>query len=370
MTYNWQQHDWPNFRYDLSSVQESLLAFAEKTGHAGGVLKALPHNLQLETVIQLMVTEAIKSSEIEGEYLSREDVISSIRNNLGLESNKKQIADKRARGIAELLTDIRNTHSQSLSQEKLFSWHKMLMKGAVGIAAGKWRRGSEPMQVVSGSINRPIVHFEAPPSGKVPFEMKRFIKWFNQTAADAKHEIKPAVVRSAVAHLYFESIHPFEDGNGRIGRALSEKVLSSDMGRPVVLSLSKAIQQGKKEYYTALERAQRSNEITGWIEYFVNVALVAQEDAEKLIDFVLLKARLFDRYREKLTSRQLKVVNRMLQDGPANFEGGMSTRKYVSLTGIARATATRDLQELEELGIFVRIGAGRSTRYQINFDSV
>jgi Fic family protein len=244
----------------------------------------------------------------------------------------------------------------------------MLMKGNPRVKKGCWRTHKEPMQVVSGALSGYKVHFEAPPSKDVPKEMERFICWFNNTGPGGKQEIKPASVRSAVVHLYFETIHPFEDGNGRIGRILSEKALSQGLGRPVLLSLSKTIDAGKKNYYEALKAAQKSNEVTGWIQYFIGVVLSAQSEAEQLVEFILQKTRFFDRYREKLNARHTKVINRMLSEGPKGFKGGMSAKKYVSLTGVSKATATRDLQYLMEIGVFKRIGGGRSIRYDVDLD--
>jgi len=173
-------------------------------------------------------------------------------------------------------------------------------------------------------------------------------------------------VRSAVAHLYFESIHPFEDGDGRMGRALSEKALSQGRGRPALLSLSRAIEAKRTDYYDALQQAQQTNEITSWIIWFAKIALEAQVQAEEHIDFTLRKTRLLDRFRGRLNERQTQILRRMLEEGPKGFEGGMSAKKYMSITGAPKATATRDLQDLTKKGIFVPTGSGRSTHYQIN----
>jgi Fic family protein len=222
------------------------------------------------------------------------------------------------------------------------------------------------MQVVSGAVGHERVHFEAPPSSRIPEEMARFIRWFNDTAPGGSAEIRKAPVRSAVAHLYFESIHPFEDGNGRIGRALSEKALSQGLGRPALLSLSRVIEAQRKDYYGALKDGQQSNEITLWITWFVHLVLEAQIQAEEQIDFTLKKTRLFDRFRDQLNERQLKILRRILEEGPGGFEGGMSAKKYMTITGTSKATATRDLQDLADKGIFVPTGGGRSTHYKIN----
>jgi Fic family protein len=310
--YNWQQQDWLNFTYSLEKVEDDLFTFMEKTGHIAGVLKALPEETQMETIIDTMLAEALKTSEIEGEYLSRKDVLSSIRKNLGLVSSTEYIKDKKAAGIGELMIDVRKTYKEVITEEKLFAWHKMLLPDSSGIAVGVWRSHNEPMQVISGAIGKEKVHYEAPPSERVAKEMEQFISWFNETAPGGKSEIKKAPVRSAIAHLYFETIHPFEDGNGRIGRAVAEKALSQGIGRPVMLSLSRTIEANKKAYYDALEKAQRSNEVTDWIVYFVKTTLNAQIEAEQQIDFTLKKVKFFDRFKERLNERQFKVINNVL----------------------------------------------------------
>jgi Fic family protein len=368
-TYNWQQKDWPNFQYSLQAIDNELFLFAEKTGKVSGILSALPESAQTEAIIDTMVAEAIKTSEIEGEYLSRKDVMSSIRKNLGLVTGPEHVTDKKAAGIGELMIDVRQSFRNELTLDKIFAWHHMLMKGTKGSEAGVLRTYSEPMQVVSGPMGRQTVHFEAPPSDRVPAEMDQFIIWFNETAPGGIKAIKKAPVRSAIAHLYFETIHPFEDGNGRIGRAIAEKALSQGMGQPALLSLSTAIEKKKRDYYTPLQQAQSGNEITEWIDYFVKTILVAQIDAEALIDFTLKKTQYFDRWKEQLSERQTKVISRMLEEGPKGFQGGMNASKYTSLTKASKATATRDLQHLLAMGAIVLVGdaGGRSTSYRVNF---
>jgi len=255
-----------------------------------------------------------------------------------------------------------------LTEKKLFVWHKLLLGRGKGIEVGQWRTHEDPMQVISGSNGKEKIHYEAPPSSRVPKEMNRFIKWFNDTAPGGKLEIKKAPVRSAIAHLYFETIHPFEDGNGRIGRAIAEKALSQTIGRPVILSLSKIIEAKKNLYYHSLEKAQRSNEITPWIKYFVSTSLEAQIEAEIEIDFTLKKTKFFDRFKDKLNDRQLSVIKRMFDEGIKGFEGGMNARKYIGITKTSKATATRDMQQLLEMGAFIQFGkaGGRSTSYQLS----
>jgi Fic family protein len=331
----------------------------------------LPEETRLDAIIDIILAEAIKTSEIEGEYPSRKDVLSSIRKNLGLHHSPEFIKDKSAAGVGELMIDVRKSFKDPLTKQKLFDWHKMLLSENKKIKAGAWRAHEEPMQVVSGAIGKEKIHFEAPPSSQVPKEMNAFIKWFNETAPGGRQEIKKAPVRSAIAHLYFETIHPFEDGNGRIGRAIAEKALSQTIGRPVVLSLSRTIEAKKNDYYHSLEKAQRSNEITEWVEYFVKTTLAAQMEAEAEVDFILKKTKFFDLYKNKLNDRQLMVIKRMLEEGSKGFEGGMNTRKYVSITKTSKATATRDMQQLLEMGAFIPFGkgGGRSTSYQVNITS-
>lgn len=369
MRYNWQRKDWPNFRFDVAEIQGLLYAFAEKAGRVSGALGGLSASLQTETIIELMVAEAVKTSEIEGEYISRQDVRSSLMKHLGIGPVPSDVRDGRAKGAAQLMLRVREAYAEPLAAETLFDWHTVLLGGVAdpkALNVGTWRDSPEPMQVVSGAYGKWTVHYEAPPADRVPEEMARYISWFNDSAPGGRQAIQPGPVRSAIAHLYFESIHPFEDGNGRIGRALSEKALSQGLGRPVVLSLSDVIEQGRNEYYDALKRAQRSIDVTEWVHYFVNTIVDAQARADEQVGFILAKARFFDRHDDALSARQKKTLVRMLEAGPGGFEGGMNARKYMSMTKVSKATATRDLQHLTEIGALLPVGAGRSARYEIN----
>lgn len=363
MKYNWQQSDWPDFKYDLHEFEDLLYAYAERVGRLDVLLDELPEDVQKETTIEMMVSEAIKTSEIEGEYLNRKEVMSSIKNNLGLSS--LQVKSKKAEGIAELMVDVRTSYADKLTKQKLFTWHEMVMKGSRRIKIGNWRTHKEPMQVVSGPIGKEKVHFEAPPSKQVPKEMTRFIKWFNATNIKGKDFIKYPPVRASIVHLYFVTIHPFEDGNGRIGRALAEKALSQGVGHPITLSLSTMIEGNKKAYYDGLKEAQSSNEITPWISCFIQTILDAHIEAEKQIKFTIQKAKFFDRFENELNDRQLKVIRRMLKEGLKGFEGGMSTKKYITITKTSKPTATRDLQDLVKRKIFIPSGKGPSTSYAL-----
>jgi Fic family protein len=362
--YNWQFKAWPNFIYDFQHIQPFILAFAEETGIVTGVIKGLPDHLQLETLVQLMLAEAVKTSEIEGEYFSREDVLSSIRNNLGLNSVPAKIKNKQAIGVAQLMGEVRRLFEHQLTEEIVKEWHQILMVGRDDIHAGEWRTGEAAMQIISGAHGREIVHFEAPPSAAVQQEMDRFIAWYNSFTAQGN--IAAAVLKSAIAHLYFESIHPFVDGNGRIGRAIAEHALSQSLDRPVMLSLSKIIEKNKKAYYNALKEAQTTLKITPWITYFAGVIIDAQRDARLMVQFTLHKLQFFDRYKDQFNARQLKAVNKMLESGMERFEGGMTANKYISINKTSKATATRDLQELLANDVLLQEGGGRSVSYQLN----
>ena len=364
-TYNWQRKGWPGFRYDLAGMSEALSVFAEHSGRVAGLLEGLPEGLGVEAVLNLMISEAVETSAIEGEVLDRGAVGSSIRNRLGLNVVPEKVDSRMADGAGDLIVSVRNTFAEALSEDMLFSWHRMLF-GNVGMHVGCWREGVDPMQVVSGRIDRPKVHFEAPPSIRVPMEMSRFITWFNNSAPGGAGSIGQAPVRAALVHLYFESVHPFEDGNGRIGRALAEKALAQGAGRPVVMSLSQTILARRGGYYDALQAAQKSGEVTPWVSWFVETVVAAQCEAEAQVRFVLTKHRFFQDYGADLNPRQTKVLGRMFEAGPEGFSGGMNARKYVGLTGVSKATATRDLQELAQMGALVSVGGGRSTSYNFS----
>ena len=371
MSYNWQQSDWPTFRYDVAALGESLQTFAEKSGYTNGMLVALSATDREAIMLQTLIAEAMKTSEIEGEFLSRKDVYASIQRNLDIAGAPLHTTDRRAEGISALVVAARSTFEVPLSQDVLYSWHHSLFEGSRHLrVVGAWRKGVKPMRVESGAIGRETIHFEAPPATRVPMEMRRFIRWFNETAPGGSKPIGPAAIRAAIVHLYFESIHPFEDGNGRIGRALAEKALAQGLGAPPMMSLSNALKEGHTRYYLDLQSAQRSNEITEWIHQFTEVLIRAQDHAADWIGFVLKKAKFYDRYRHALNQRQAKAIERMLEEGPSGFQGGMNAAKYGSITGASKATATRDLQELLQTGAVVRMGesGGRSTRYTLNLD--
>jgi len=362
--YNWQYKDWPNFTYSIAHLSAITVEFAREIGLIGGLIMGLNDELKQETLIEILIAEAIKTSEIEGEYMSREDVMSSIKRNLGL-NDGNTVRDKRVAGIAKLMTTIRTDAADKLSLDMIKHWHQLLMEGFPKISGGEWRQGEEPMQVVSGAYGREVIHYEAPPSNRLSQEMERFITWFHQDHFDVKDNMTQALLKAAVAHVYFESIHPFEDGNGRVGRALAEYTLSNTLQSPVLLSISKIIEKDKRQYYEALKQAQSGLDLTAWIHYFTQVIVDAQRNARELIEFTMKKAKFFDRVTALLNERELKVIKRMLENGLEGFEGGMTAKKFMAMTKASKATATRDLQHLHDIGVFKQMGAGRSVRYEL-----
>jgi len=241
----------------------------------------------------------------------------------------------------------------------------MLMAGNRYIeTVGAYRKHEDAMQIVSGRLDKPTIHFEAPPFRQVTVEMETFIAWFNQSGPTNKTPLQ-ALARAAIGHLYFESIHPFEDGNGRIGRALAEKSLAQNIGQPSLISLAFAIEKNRKAYYSELERHQRTLDITDWVIFFSETILDAQRVTLERVDFFIKKTKFYDRFRGKLNERQEKVIARIFKEGTAGFEGGLSAKNYISITGTSRATATRDLQHLVEIGALTRTGERRHTRYSL-----
>lgn len=342
-----------------------VIDFALETGELKGLLAAQPEEIQQDTILEFVIAEAIKTSEIEGEFFSRQDIMSSLKKQLGIADAITHIKDKKSQGIATLLVNARKSFQDKLTESALKSWHYDLMKGNAYINAGVYRTGKEPMQIISGAFGKEVIHFEAPPSSQVPHEMKKFVKWYNRFEASG-NDIKNIFIKTSISHLYFESIHPFEDGNGRIGRAIAEKCLSQSLGRPVLMSLSSTIEKNRKQYYTALKLAQQTLNITDWIHYFSNIILEAQQNARQMILFTVNKTKFLNKHRSQLNERQLKVVMKMLDLGMDPFEGGMTALKYVSITKSSRATATRDLQDLMDKNIVLQKGGGRSVKYELN----
>ncbi|WP_255245871.1 Fic family protein [Sphingobium sp. D43FB] len=292
--------------------------------------------------------------------LNRDSVQSSLRRQFGLDTDHRRVPPAE-RGIADMMVALYRGYADPLSDESLFAWHQMILDGRQDVRAiGRYRDHDDPMQVVSGPLHKPKVHFEAPSSSTMTAEMRKFVTWFSAPAPDGKSPL-PALTRAGIAHLYFVSIHPFEDGNGRIARALAEKVLSQAIGQPSLIALSHVIQRKRSAYYDALEAANKGNEVTPWLRYFATTILDAQQHSLALIDFLLAKTRFYDRFRSRLNERQAKVISRMFREGLDGFTGGLRASNYITITETSRATATRDLHELVAMGAFTSSGALKCT---------
>jgi Fic family protein len=368
MLWNWQKPDWPDFIW-----KEGRLTAAEDRFRAGGgvFLGSIRHIVGQERrllLVEAMSTESATTSAIEGEVLDRASVQSSIQRQLGLKADPKRIRPAEE-GVAEMMVDLYRTSQKPLSDEMLYGWHRKLMKSRGLHDLGRYRAGGDPMQIISGAIGKPRIHFEAPPARRIPAEMKRFVAWFNRTAPGGAKSL-PALARAGAAHLYFESIHPFEDGNGRLGRAIAEKALAQAAheisDEPVLLSLSATILAHRGDYYRALERANKSTEITAWLAWFAGIALEAQQRTIASVDFLIEKTRLIDSLRGEINERQHKAILRMLREGTEGFKGGLSASNYAKITGASPATTTRDLADLVGRGALVRTGELRHARYHLN----
>jgi Fic family protein len=368
MPWNWQSPDWPNFRWDPSRISTAEEQFLLGAGVAIGAVKHLGEDEHNQFLVEIMSGEAVTTSAIEGELLNRASVQSSILHQLGLAPLDKRRIMPAEQGIAEMMVDLYRSFSQPLSNDILFGWHRMVTSGRKDLAdIGRYRTSREPMQIISGPIGSPTVHFEAPPSKQVPAEMKRFVSWFNRTAPGSKEPL-PVITRAGTAHLFFESIHPFEDGNGRIGRAIAEKAMTQSFGQPVLVSLATAILAHQKSYYEALARANRRNDITEWLVWFAQIALEAQRRSIAQVEFVIAKTKLLDRLGRQINERQQKAIFRMFREGPEGFKGGLSAGNYSTITGASPATTTRDLTDLVEKGALTRTGERKHTRYALNLD--
>lgn len=363
MTWNWQHKNWPQFVYDATELSRYESEFLQSAGVLRGSLKHVAADEHESLRVLLISEEAYKTSEIEGDILDRDSLQSSVRKHFGLKTDSRRVCAA-AQGIAEMLVDLYHTYEEPLSHKKLFQWHEMLTNGRRDLQdIGRYRRHEEPMQIVSGALHKPKIYFEAPPSAYVPSEMAAFIDWFNGQGRKL-----PILLRSGIAHIWFESIHPFEDGNGRIGRAVSEKALSQGLKRPTLIALAQSIERSKKAYYAELHDASKTLAIQGWLTFFCQTVLKAQDQTQNMIDFLIEKAKFYERFKAMLNERQTKVIARLFEAGLEGFRGGLSAENYISITRASRATATRDLQRLVEMGALKKTGERKYTRYDLNLD--
>jgi Fic family protein len=361
MKWIWQLTNWPEYEFELAALKPKEEKFLINVGRQMGLFQHLDESLKDDLKVSLLSEEAYSTSVIEGEILDRESVISSIKKNLGLKTENKKSSPAEA-GVAELMVDIFNKYNKIPNHDLFFEWHKMLMNGRRDIEfCGRYRAFDEPMQIVSGNISNPKLYYEAPPSDKVKKEMESLIQWIN-TNLNNKENF-PTLVFASIAHLRFEHIHPFEDGNGRIGRALAEYLISKRLGQTNFNSISKTINLNKTAYYDSIQKTNHQLNIQKYLDYFTDLLLSAQENTIKTIELVLYKSQLFRKFESQLNARQIKVLLRIFAEGPSGFEGGLSAANYKSITGAPHATVTRDLHHLVELGILHKTGLLKSTRY-------
>lgn len=365
MTWNWTQVGWPEFKYSTSVLEALERSFLLSSGEILGAVRHVGGAERDRLRIEILSEEAMRTSAIEGEILDRLSVQSSLHRHFGLTLDSQPIKS-REQGVAEMTVDVYSAFASPLDHQTLFRWHGMLLAHDRKLeTVGGYRRHDDAMQIVSGRLDRPTVHFEAPPSARVPEEMQAFIAWFNRTAPDGPTPL-PALTRAGLGHLYFESVHPYEDGNGRLGRALAEKSLAQNIGQPSLIALSYTIERDRKAYYDQLEAHQKSLEITDWLVWFAKTVLTAQQATLDRVAFFIAKAHFYDLHRNQMNDRQGKAVERMFREGPAGFIGGLSADNYIAITSTSRATATRDLQDLVEKGMLTRSGERRHTRYWLN----
>lgn len=368
MRWIWQQPDWPDFRYDKSVLEDRELEFRINSERMAGRFDALPVASREDATIDLMLSEAIKTSAIEGEDLDRESVRSSLLS-LITSDTLPDSSDEKAAGAASLLVDVRKNWQTPLTHNLLGRWQSMAVpeQRYTPILRGAYRNDPSPMQIVSGPYGRETVHYEAPPATQVPDEMERFIDRYNQTSPLSGDKKVPGVARAGIAHLWFEVIHPFDDGNGRVGRAIADHALSQFLGYPTTACLATAIEADKKTYYLQLEKASHGSlDINTWLDYFADRVIKAQEIAREEVDFVLAKTRFYEVHGDQLNDRQARLVSRVFAEGRKGFEGGITTKKYEAITKCPNRTASRDLSDLVAKGIIIQLpGGGRTTHYAL-----
>lgn len=364
MTYIHERDDWPKFRWQDQTLAASLAEVRHRQGRLIGRMEALGFKLREEAVLRTLTEDVIKSSEIEGEELDVDQVRSSIARRLGMDVAGLVPAERDVEGVVEMMLDATQRYDQPLTQDRLFGWHAALFptgrSGMNKIIVADWRDDSSgPMQVVSGPIGREKVHYEAPTADRVGQEMTVFIEWL-----DAKHEIDPVII-AAIAHLWFVTIHPFEDGNGRIARAIADLALArSEQSAQRFYSMSSQIRAERNRYYDLLEATQKGDlDITPWLQWFLECLDRAFDKADDTLSAVMDKARYWDAIKDQpLNERQQRVLNRLL-DG---FEGKLTSSKWAKLTKSSQDTASRDIDDLIRKGILVRGAAGgRSTSYEL-----
>lgn len=362
--YIWEQKNWPQFKWDKQKINELLMSVRYLQGRLIGIADTLGFDVKSPVILDAMTSDVIKSSEIEGVALNVDDVRSSIAWQLGIDRAGVPSSDRYIEGMVEVMFDAVHHCDEPLSEERLFGWYQALFPSPnrlLHITVGHWRRGDVPMQVVSGCYGREKVHFEAPPSKVVPLMMTELLWWINEADEDS-------VLKAAVAHLWFVTIHPFSDGNGRLARTITDMLLAKADQSPYRLySMSTQVALARKGYYDVLERSQKGTlDITEWISWFLGRLKEAINTSIETIGRTLHKATFWESKRHvAMNERQTKMIN-MLWDG---FEGKLTSTKWAKINKCSSDTALRDIQDLMSKGILVRTaGGGRSTGYELAKD--
>lgn len=370
--YVWQQPGWPELRFDHQRAGAALLEARRMQGFVEGKAQAIGIARDGQIARDVMEDEVIATAAIEGEKLDPVAVRSSVMRRLGLASAGPQ--DRSVDGLVDVINDAASGFEMPLDEDRLCRWQSALFPGGTNsirrIAVGRYRDHEEPMQIVSGRPGREVVHYEAPPSRQVAAEMARFLTWFGKTApVPGRPPQIDGLARAALAHLWFETIHPFEDGNGRIGRAIVDMAITQDHRTAVRLySLSRQLLESRNGYYEALNAAQRGEgDATEWVVWFAQQYSLACERSSGVIDKAIEKGRFWaDHAGVELKERQRKVLQRLLDDGDGGFQGGLNAEKYTKITGTSKPTATRDLADLVGAGLLRTAGQGKATRYYVD----
>lgn len=361
--YIYERYGWPNFRINQEKISYLLAKARYLQGNLLGKMSALGFRFREEATLKILTQDIIKTSEIEGEKLDYENVRSSLAKRLGINIGGKEYNNRYIDGIVEVMLDATLHYNKELTKDRLFGWHHALFplgrNGIDRIIVGNWRgKSSGAMQVISGPLGKEKIHYEAPISEKIEQEMQNFIQWFNLT----NHDL---VIKAAIAHFWFVTIHPFEDGNGRIARALADMMLAkSENNSQRFYSMSSQIQKERTDYYDILEKCQKSNlDITLWVEWFLNCLMRAITSSEEILDIVLAKAKFYEKnIAENFNSRQ-KIILNILLDG---FEGKLTSSKWAKICKCSQDTALRDITDLLNREILSKDeGGGRSTSYSI-----
>nr|WP_298115085.1 Fic family protein [uncultured Pseudomonas sp.] len=366
----WQQPNWPHFTWQAESLAPMLRSCTQAQGRLLGMLGAVGSDTEAQSSLDALLQNIVTSSAIEGEELNVGSVRSSLARRLGI--NEEGRISARSEGLAELLLDATSAHEQPLDLQRLYRWHCWLFPSDDNLLTRPLRvgalRGEDPMQVVSGRLDRPTVHFEAPPRQGLEEQLLDFLTWFEGSRSDAGLD---PLLRAGIAHFWFVTLHPFDDGNGRLTRAITDLALAQGEQQAIrFYAMSASILDDRAGYYRVLESSQKGTlDITAWLQWFLGTLLKSLEQALARIDRVLAKARFWQAHRSQaLSAEQIKVLNRLLDGGEQGFEDGISAAQYQAVTKVSKATATRHLGDLLEKGCIVRLpGGGRSTRYQVSY---